>query len=436
MNLKEKITASFTAPENQGEIAKNALFGEKKLAAFNSFKQQDFPTTKNEDWKYTNLKSLLKNNFELFPNKTHTLQEKDIKKYLLIEESSINLVFVNGFFDENLSTNLQEISEINTLSSIATQEKSQAEFKQLFETTESIDNCFVNLNNAFLSDGVFINIPKGKAYEPVIQILYLTHGDAEASMFQAKNLVFVGENSQVKIIESHYNLSENKSLTNSFTEIYAGKSALVAYHKIQNDQVNASLIDHTYVHQKSKSEVSLFTLSLGGDLTRNNLVFNHQGEHINSNLYGVSILNKSQHVDNNTLINHQQPNCESNECYKGIYAENSTGVFNGKVYVHREAQKTNAYQQNDNILLDNTATINAKPQLEIFADDVKCSHGCTMGELDNDALFYLKTRGIPENDAKKLLLYAFANEAVENIKIPSLKKSIAHLIDEKLDTLS
>lgn len=435
MQLKEKIIASFDSPKNTGELDEKTFFAKHKATAFENFKQQDFPTTKNEDWKYTNLKSLLKNDFELFPEKNHSIQKHDIEKFLLLKESCINLVFVNGFFDANTSTNLREIDEISIFSDVSKDHTLQLE-QFLAATNGASANCFVNLNNSFLKDGVLVNIPKGKAFEPVIQILYLSSGETPATIFQTRNLVNVGENAQVKITESHYNLSDNKSLTNAFTEIHAAKNALVDYHKIQNDTPNASLIDHTIVRQQSNSEVSMFTISIGGSLTRNNLVFNHEGEHINSNLYGVSVLNQSQHVDNNTLINHQQPNCESNECYKGIYSKNSTGVFNGKVYVHPEAQKTNAYQQNDNILLDNTATVNAKPQLEIFADDVKCSHGCTMGELDKNALFYLQTRGISENEAKKLLLYAFANEVLENVKVEALKSKMAELIDGKLEILA
>ncbi|MGB2086914.1 MAG: SufB/SufD family protein, partial [Flavobacteriaceae bacterium] len=194
----------------------------------------------------------------------------------------------------------------------------------------------------------------------------------------------------------------------------------------------ATLIDNTYIAQQGQSDVKVHTFSFGGKLTRNNLNFYHKGERINSTMKGITIIEDRQHVDHYTLVNHAQPNCESHQDYKGIYADKAVGVFNGKIYVDEIAQKTNAFQQNNNILLDDKATINTKPQLEIFADDVKCSHGCTIGQLDEDALFYLRSRGIPKKEAKGLLTYAFANNVLESVAIPALKVRINKLIATKL----
>ena len=195
---------------------------------------------------------------------------------------------------------------------------------------------------------------------------------------------------------------------------------------------NASLVDNTYIEQKTNSEVSVHTFSFGGNITRNNLNFYQKGEHIDSILKGITIIEGKQHVDHHTLVHHIEPNCESHQDYKGIFDERSTGVFNGKVIVEKEAQKTNAYQQNNNVLVSDKATINAKPQLEIFADDVKCSHGCTIGQLDSDALFYMQQRGIPKKEGKALLMYAFANTVLESVKIPEVKSRITKLIATKL----
>jgi len=192
------------------------------------------------------------------------------------------------------------------------------------------------------------------------------------------------------------------------------------------------LIDNTYVSQKQNSIASVNTYSFGGKLTRNNLKFYHTDTHITSHLNGITIIGDKQHVDHNTLVDHKTPDCESHQNYKGIFADKSIGVFNGKILVHKEAQKTNAFQQNNNILLNDGATINAKPQLEIFADDVKCSHGCTIGQLDDNALFYLRSRGIPKDEATALLLYAFSNDVLGKIKIPALKNRITKLIALKL----
>jgi Fe-S cluster assembly protein SufD len=251
-------------------------------------------------------------------------------------------------------------------------------------------------------------------------------------MLQPRNLIIADENSHVQIIERHQSLTSNAVLTNSVTEIFANKRAIVDYYKVQNDEQNASLIDNTYINQKQQSNVSVHTFSFGGKLTRNNLNFYQNGERIDSTLKGVTIIGDKQHVDHNTLVHHIEPNCESHQDYKGIFGDSATGVFNGKVVVEKEAQKTNAFQANNNLLVNDKATINTKPQLEIFADDVKCSHGCTIGQLDESALFYLRSRGIPEKEARALLMYAFANNVLESVKIPELKKRINALIADKL----
>ena len=288
------------------------------------------------------------------------------------------------------------------------------------------------LNTAFSSEGAYIHIPKNKLVEKPIQIIHFSTGNESALMLQPRNLVVVDENSHVQIIERHQSLTSNAVLTNSVTEIFANKRAIVDYYKVQNDHENASLIDNTFIHQKRESHASVHTFTFGGNLTRNNLNFYQHGERVDSTLKGITIIGDKQHVDHNTLVHHVEPNCESHQDYKGIFNDKSTGVFNGKVIVEKEAQKTNAFQANNNILVSDQSAINTKPQLEIFADDVKCSHGCTIGQLDTDALFYMKTRGIPEKEAKALLMYAFANNVLESVKIATLKTRINKLIANKI----
>ena len=251
-------------------------------------------------------------------------------------------------------------------------------------------------------------------------------------MLQPRNLIVVDENSHVQIIERHQSLTNNAVLTNSVTEVFTNKRAIVDYYKIQNDNLNASLIDNTFIKQKQESVASVHTFAFGGKLVRNNLNFYQEGERIDSILKGVTIIGDKQHVDHNTLVHHIEPNCESHQDYKGIFDENSTGVFNGKIIVEKEAQKTNAFQANNNILISDKATINTKPQLEIFADDVKCSHGCTIGQLDDSALFYMQSRGIPKKEAKALLMYAFSNNVLSSVKIPEIKERITKIIANKL----
>ena len=289
-----------------------------------------------------------------------------------------------------------------------------------------------SLNTAFTNEGAYIYIPRNVEVEKPIQIINFTTGSEAATMVQPRNLIIAERNAHVQIIERHQSLTSNPVLTNAVTEIFVDTHANVDYYKIQNDVATASLVDNTYIEQQKESYCSVHTFSFGGNITRNNLNFFQKGEHINSVLKGVTITEGKQHVDHHTLVHHIEPNCESHQDYKGIYNDRSTGVFNGKVVVEKEAQKTNAYQQNNNILISDKATINAKPQLEIFADDVKCSHGCTIGQLDDQALFYMQQRGIPKKEANALLMYAFANTVLESVKIPEVKQRITKLIADKL----
>jgi Fe-S cluster assembly protein SufD len=289
-----------------------------------------------------------------------------------------------------------------------------------------------SLNTAFSSEGAYIHIPKNKLVQKPIQIIHFSTGNETALMLQPRNLIIVDENSHVQIIERHQSLTDNPVLTNCVTEVFANKRAIVDYYKIQNDNENASLIDNTFINQKQESVASVHTFSFGGNLTRNNLNFFQKGERIDSTLKGVTIIGDKQHVDHYTLVHHIEPNCESHQDYKGIFGDSATGVFNGRVIVNKEAQKTNAYQANNNILISDKASINTKPQLEIFADDVKCSHGCTIGQLDENAMFYMRTRGIPEKEAKALLMYAFSNNVLSSVKIPEIKQRITKIIASKL----
>ena len=245
-------------------------------------------------------------------------------------------------------------------------------------------------------------------------------------------MIVVDENSHVEIIERHQSLSSNSILVNSVSEIYCNQRSIVQHYKIQDDNRNASLIDNTFISQQRNSDYTLHTFSFGGELTRNNLSIFQNGERIESTIKGITIIGENQHVDHNTLIHHKEPNCNSYQDYKGIFGENSIGVFNGQVLVEKEAQKTNAFQANNNILISDKATINTKPQLEIFADDVKCSHGCTICQLDKNALFYLRYRGIPEKEASALLMFGFANKVLSSVSIPEVKTRINNIIAKKL----
>jgi len=432
MELKDKLIGSFLAFENTGLADLDSKVHQERTEAFNQFEKMGFPTKKDEDWKYTSLKPVLNTDYNLFPEIENNIELKDVKRFFIHEIDSYKVVFVDGVYSSFLSETTHEGCDICLLSSAIKKPKYKMVIDHYFNTIADKNDNLTALNTAFTNEGAYINIPKNTVLPKPIQITHFSTGNAKDILLQPRNLIIVGENAHVQIIERHQSLSENATLTNSVTEIFAQKRAIIDYYKIQNDKQSASLIDSTYVSQKQNSIASLATFSFGGKLTRNNLKFYHNGTHITSNLNGVTIIGDKQHVDHNTLVNHKTPDCESHQNYKGIYADKSTGVFNGKVLVHKEAQKTNAFQQNNNILLHNGATINAKPQLEIFADDVKCSHGCTIGQLDENALFYLRSRGIPKDEATALLLYAFSNDVLDKIKIPALKNRITKLIALKL----
>ena len=403
-----------------------------RTSSLKQFEALGFPTKKDEAWKYTSLAKVLKNDYSIFPKKETTTELKEVKKYFLYDIDTYKVVFIDGIYSPFLSDTTHDAIDVCLLSAALTKDKYKETIETYFNTIAKKDDSLTALNTAFTKEGAYIYIPKSVVAEKPIQILHFSTSEQGPMLLQPRNLIVAEENAQVQIFERHQSLVPHQVLTNSVTEIFAAENAIVDYYKVQNDLDEASLIDNTYVAQKGKSHVSVHTFSFGGQLIRNNLNFYQKGEYIDSTMKGITIIGDRQHVDHYTLVDHAQPNCESHQDYKGIYADKSVGVFNGKIYVNQIAQKTNAFQKNNNILLDNTATINTKPQLEIFADDVKCSHGCTIGQLDEDALFYLRSRGIPKREAKGLLTYAFANNVLESVKIPALKLRINKLIAYKL----
>ncbi|GGZ44559.1 MULTISPECIES: Fe-S cluster assembly protein SufD [Mesonia] len=430
MELKDKLISSFFAFEEQVDV--NSEVHNIRSEAMKNFEVSGFPSRKDEDWKYTSLKSILKEDYSIFPKKEDAIEYKDVKKYFIHDIDAYTIVFIDGIYSSHLSQTTHDKIDACLMSSALTKDKYKPVIEKYFNKIAP-KNSLNSLNTAFSREGAFINIPKNTVADKPIQILNFSTGNESALMLQPRNLVVVGENAHVQIIERHQSLTDNAVLTNAVTEIYADKRAMVDYYKIQNDHANASLIDNTYVEQQGESNCSVHTFSFGGKLTRNNLQFFQKGEHIDSTMKGVTIIEDKQHVDHNTLVHHIEPNCESHQDYKGIYDDKSVGVFNGKVLVEKEAQKTNAFQSNNNILVSDKATINSKPQLEIFADDVACSHGCTIGQLDEDAMFYLKSRGIPAKEARALLMYAFANNVLSSVKIPELQKRVNKLIANKLN---
>jgi Fe-S cluster assembly protein SufD len=430
MDLKEKLVSSFLAFENGVDV--DHPVHDIRSEAIKNFETKGFPTKKEEAWKYTSLNTLQKIDFSIFPKKESMLEYRDVKKYFLHEIDTFKIVFVDGVYSSFLSETTHDGVDVCLMSSALNKPMYKQIIDVYFNKIASKDDSLTTLNTAFSREGAYIYIPKNKIPKKPIEIVHFSTGNEAALLLQPRNLIIAEENAEMQIIERHQSLTANEVFTNSVTEIFAAKNANVDYYKVQNDLTSSSLIDNTYIDQKDGSIVNVHTFSFGGKLTRNNLNFFQNGERIDSTMKGVTIVGEKQHVDHHTLVHHIQPNCESHQDYKGIYGENATGVFNGKIIVDKIAQKTNAFQQNNNILMSDKATINTKPQLEIFADDVKCSHGCTIGQLDDEALFYLQSRGIPKKEAKALLMYAFANNVLESVRIPELKGRINKLIANKL----
>ena len=429
VHLKEKLLSSFLAFENDKDV--DSYVHDIRTQAIKKFEEEGFPTKRLENWKYTSLKKILQHDYKLFPSKSEALEFKDVESFLINDIESYKIIFVDGKYCSHLSETTHDGMDICILSSALTQSKYDLVIENYFDKIAKKDG-ITSLNTAFSSEGSFIHIPKNIQVDKPIQIIYFSTGKNESVLYQPRNLVVVDENSQVEIIEKYHSLNDNSVLVNTVTEIYADKKSNVKHYKIQNDNNTSSLIDNTFVSQEHSSSYSLHTFSFGGELIRNNLNIFQNDERIESSINGITIIDDNQHVDHNTLIHHRKPNCNSYQDYKGIFGGKSVGVFNGRVLVEKEAQKTNAFQANNNVLISDKAAINTKPQLEIFADDVKCSHGCTVGQLDKNALFYLRSRGIAEKEATALMMYGFANKVLTSVEIPEIKARINRIIANKL----
>jgi Fe-S cluster assembly protein SufD len=418
-------------------------------SAFEKFRERGFPTIKNEDWKYTNIVRFLKDKYELTGAPV-----PDSKRSALLEEAAIGsldcyrIVLVNGSWQRDIST--ASLPSGVLLLTVA-EAKQDPVFADYFER-KTEDHHFTALNAALFTDGIFIRVDANAVPDKPLHIVHVYSSDCNL-LVQPRHVVIVNRNAALTIIESVVSSGEPvssgslrssgesvpdpKILANSFMEIMVEPDAQLEHIIIQTARSSARLIQHTTVRQRRQSAYNNFTLTLpGSDLVRNELHVRMEEEYAECHLYGLYLTGGHQLVDNHTLVDHQKPSCQSNELYKGVLLERSTGVFNGKIYVHKDAQKTNAFQQNNNLVISKMATIDSKPQLEIFADDVKCSHGSTVGQFSEEALFYLRSRGIGEDTAKSLLINAFAFDVTEKIRIPALRTHINDLIGDHIPAVS
>jgi Fe-S cluster assembly protein SufD len=403
---------------------------------FNNFNKKGLPTYKNEEWKYTNVSDLFRKEYSLTEDKIETgISKSDIDEMRLPGfEKANELVFVNGKFNAQLSTIR---SSEKQLIIVPLEEAANGKYKELVNRHLGKSNLFINdalqaLNTSFIYGGVFVFAVKGQIIENPIYLYHVSDARENHILSQPRSLFYVEENAKLQLAETYKTIGSMDSFTNEVFEVVVNSNAIVEYYKIQNDSSNASQVGTTHIRQIGKSYAHTVIVSLNGGIIRNNTNIIMEAQGNEAHMYGLYLLKGNTHVDNHTLVDNKMPNCFSNEFYKGVMDGRSTGVFNGKIYVRPDAQKTNAYQTNNNILLSDGASVNTKPQLEIFADDVKCSHGCTVGRLDEEALFYLRARGISKEHAQAMLLHAFASNIIEQIKIEPLRDYAEQLIVERL----
>ncbi len=433
LDIKNWYIKKFSDFEKSLNGEKLADFQKVRKDAINKFAELNFPSQKDEEWKHTNISPLLKHNFSPVSIKENISSEV-ISKFLFDKMGHSLLVFVNGIFTPELSK-LIDIPKGVEIGSIAEALRNNNRIvkEHLGKYAKIENNLFTALSTAFTRDGAFIYVPDGKVVETPIHIIYYTKSGNEKILTQPRNLFVAGKNSQVTIIEHYVSDEESIYFTNTVTEIFADESAIFDHIKLQEESKKAFHIARMEIDQERSSNFSSHLISQGAAISRNDFKTRFNDEGGECMLNGLFMIDGEQLFDAHTMIDHAKPLCNSHEHYKGILQDKSKGVFNGKVIVRRDAQKINAFQENNIILLSDDAVINTKPQLEIFADDVKCSHGATIGKLNDEAKFYLKSRGIGEDSATAILIHAFAIDVITSIKIPAVRDYLERIITKQFN---
>jgi Fe-S cluster assembly protein SufD len=400
--------------------------------AIKTFEEKGFPGKKDEQYKYTNLEPYFNNGYyKYLTPKQISFDITDIFRCDVPALDTHIIILLNGFY-YNQKTPLRILPNGIILGSLkaATEEHSDLVKKYLGKQASSGDS-YVALNTAFSRDGFFFYAPKGATLDKPLQIINVLLSDEEI-MVQQRNLIILEPGSNISIVMCDHTLSEQKYLSNVVTEIELAENAFLDYFNVQNANDETVMVSHTFAQQQASSNLRSMVVSLQGGVIRNNLNIKLEGQGAECHAHGLMLTDKKQHIDNSVFIDHAKPNCTSNQLYKGILDHESSGAFTGKILVNRDSQKTMAYQKNSSLLLSNEARMNAKPQLEIYADDVKCSHGSTIGQLDEDSLFYLRARGIGEEEARLMLMNAFALEILGEIKIEPLRLRMNELTEKRL----
>lgn len=427
-----KSTEYFKERFDSPEIADNGLASARKNA-FSAFSKMGIPGAKHEEWKYTRIGNLFNKEYQ-FPARKAGFSKADLEGIRLPGHELANeLVFINGLFSVELSVIRSKELVAQPLEVAAANEYRDIVSRHFGHSVNHLNDGINALNTALVEGGVFLFVKKGTILSHPIYIYTITDAREDSVLSQPRSLIYVEENAQAELVETYVTLGKADSFTNQVMEVAIEKDARVGYYKIQNDRQQANLVSTTHFRQLGKSYLHTVTISLNGGIIRNNLNVVLEAPNCEAHLYGLYFLGGESHIDNHTIVDNVKPNCFSNELYKGVMTGKAVGVFNGKIFVRQDAQKTNAYQSNKNILLSPDASVNTKPQLEIFADDVKCSHGCTVGQLDEDALFYLQSRGVPAGIAQSLLVRAYATDILEHITPKAIHDYIEQIISQRLE---
>lgn len=431
LTVNERNVTSEVAQSIEKKISSETSLTEIRNDAFNNFQRLGLPENKSEEYKDTPITRILQKNFTL--QNTPFSGEVNIRDFTVPGLETNILVFINGSFSPNLSTIVSPEDEVSIVTlADAIKEKNPIVLKHIAQYADFKSDALTAWNTAAWDEGLLIHVKNNKTVEKPIVIHHIheaTQGEVNSI---SRTLIVTGANSVATVVEKFDSVGKSNHFSNQVTEAIVAENAELNFYSIQNDTGNRYQYNHTQFYQGNYSRVNTFTFTLNGKLVRNNLHLSLDGEGIESHMFGLYLLHNDTLADNHTVVDHRKANSFSNELYKGIMDDSSRGVFNGKIYVRPNAQKTNAFQANRNISLTDKATINTKPQLEIWADDVKCSHGCTTGQLDEEAMFYLQSRGISKETARAMMLYAFAGEIIDNIKHPELKDYLDQLVSERL----
>jgi Fe-S cluster assembly protein SufD len=428
----EKNTTADVGAFIDKSISLNPSVLSHRKKALEVFHQLGLPEKKAEEYKNTPITRYLKKNFS-FEHSPEIPSELDARKFMMQPIDGNVVVLINGIYSSRYSSIVSPGDELQVTNLSTALAASNPVAQQHFgKYADFKTDAFAAWNSASWNHGVFIHVPAGAVVQKPV-IIYNIHDATGGEVISSvRNLVVVEKNSEVSIIEHFNSEGDANHFSNTVTEAVVDENAGLNFYSIQNDSGNRHQYGYTHIHQANASRANTFTFTLDGKLIRNTLQLSLDGEGIESHMIGLYLITGDTLADNHTVVDHRKPNSYSNEIYKGIMDGDSKGIFNGKIYVRPQAQKTNAFQANRNILLSDKATVNTKPQLEIWADDVKCSHGCTTGQLDEEALFYIRTRGIPKETARAMMLYAFALEVLNNVKHPELKAYLIDLVSERL----